>query len=508
MSRTLFYFIVASLVIAGCVTAYSRHLNTNLPFSPGEQKDVWLVEARIDYMAQGTSKVNFTLPEDNAYFRLFSEHSTSQGFGFSIIEQNHRRRAEWTKRDARGLQTLYYKAQFVAERNSQARQQNEENAKPIRIFLEEPIATAAKQLLAPALEKSSDAISLTRELIKLINQAGLEQNAALLLEYQPQKVLLLETLLNYANVPAHTVYGLNLEDARRRQNLTAYLEVFHNNKWHIFNPHTGHHGTPDNLLLWHHGQDGLLDIMGGYNSNVSFSMIQQTVPALQLAQTETSDSLFNLISIHRLPIEQQSMFKLLFLLPLGALVVVFMRLIVGIKTAGTFMPILLALAFLYTKLLPGLISFTLIVVLGLLMRGWLAKLNLLMVARIASLIVLVVFIISVMSFVSYKLGIENTVTATFFPMVIIAWTIERMSILWEEEGASEVLKQGFGSLLVAILAYALMTETTLSHLTFNFPELNLVVLALILLIGQYTGYRLSELRRFRDIAKVIRHVDD
>lgn len=506
MSRSFFYFIVAIIAFAGIFTAVMRHLNTNLPFLPGEEKDVWLVEARIDYIASGASKVSFALPSDNKNFRLYGEQSASQGYGYSTIERNKQRRAEWTKRDAQGLQTLYYKAQFVSEAKDQTHTDITSEAKIKRVFFDEPVATAAKQTLDLALAKSSDSISLARELIKLLNTPT-DQNVALLLEHQPQRAYLLESLLNLANAPAHVVLGLNLEDARRRQSLQPYLEVLHENHWHVFNPSTGQHGTPDNFLLWHRGEDGLLDVMGGYNSNVSFSMIKQTIPALQLAQTQTSDSLFDLISIHRLPIEQQSMFKLLFLLPLGALVVVFMRLIVGLKTSGTFMPILLALAFLYTKLIPGLLSFTLIVTFGLLLRGYLSKLNLLMVARIATLIVLVVFIISIMSYVSYKLGLENTVTATFFPMVIIAWTIERMSILWEEEGAGEVLVQGMGSLFVAVVAYLLMTTATLSHLSFNFPELNLVILALILLIGQYTGYRLSELRRFRDLVKVMKHAD-
>jgi hypothetical protein len=72
-----------------------------------------------------------------------------------------------------------------------------------------------------------------------------------------------------------------------------------------------------------------------------------------------------------------------------------------------------------------------------------------------------------------------------------------MSILWEEEGSREVLIQGSGSLLVAVLAYLLMERGLVQHLSFNFPELNLLVLAAILLVGQYTGYRLSELFRFR-----------
>ena len=72
-----------------------------------------------------------------------------------------------------------------------------------------------------------------------------------------------------------------------------------------------------------------------------------------------------------------------------------------------------------------------------------------------------------------------------------------MSILWEEEGPHEVLIQGGGSLVVAVMAYLLMELPLLKHLSFNFPELNLVLLALILAMGQYTGYKLSELRRFR-----------
>lgn len=508
MSRTFFHLIVFFLILTGLITASMRHIHTNLPFLPGEEKDVWLVEARIDFSALGSSKASFALPTENRNFRLYSEQSASQGYGYSTIVRNQQRRAEWTKRDTHGLQTLYYKAQFVSESSPLSTGIDDfQTAKPRPVFLDEPIATAAKQTLDLAYARSSDSISLARELIKLINATSPEQNIALLLEYQPQKAQLLETLLSLANIPANVVLGLHLEDARRRQSLIPMLEIFNDKRWHIFDPANGQHGTPENFLIWHRGTDGLLEVTGGHNSNVGFSMIRQTIPALQLAQTQHSESLFDLISIHRLPIEQQSMFKLLFLLPLGALVVVFMRIIVGVKTAGTFMPILLALAFLYTKLLPGLLSFTLIVVLGLLLRSYLSKLNLLMVARIAALIVVVVFIISMMSYVSFKLGLENTVTATFFPMVIIAWTIERMSILWEEEGGGEVLTQGLGSMLVAILAYFLMTNSLLSHLSFNFPELNLVILAFILLIGQYTGYRLSELRRFRDLVKAMDHAD-
>jgi hypothetical protein len=74
-----------------------------------------------------------------------------------------------------------------------------------------------------------------------------------------------------------------------------------------------------------------------------------------------------------------------------------------------------------------------------------------------------------------------------------------MSILWEEEGLREVFIQGGGSLLVAVLTYLVMMSRIAQHLTFNFPELLLVVLGIILVVGQYTGYRLTELYRFRHL---------
>jgi hypothetical protein len=82
-------------------------------------------------------------------------------------------------------------------------------------------------------------------------------------------------------------------------------------------------------------------------------------------------------------------------------------------------------------------------------------------------------------------------------MVILAMTIERMSLIWEELGATEALIQGIGSLAVAALGYLCMSSRYLEHLVFVFPELLLLILALTLLLGRYTGYRLTELWRFR-----------
>jgi len=79
-------------------------------------------------------------------------------------------------------------------------------------------------------------------------------------------------------------------------------------------------------------------------------------------------------------------------------------------------------------------------------------------------------------------------------------TIERMSVVWEERGAADAMRAGVGSLVVAIVAYISMGMSWLEHLIFTFPELLLLVLAMVMLAGRYTGYRLSELRRFRALS--------
>jgi hypothetical protein len=85
--------------------------------------------------------------------------------------------------------------------------------------------------------------------------------------------------------------------------------------------------------------------------------------------------------------------------------------------------------------------------------------------------------------------------------VIMTMTIERMSIVWEERGAAVALKQGLGSLSAAGLAYVVMHNGYVKHLFFVFPELLLVLCAVTLLLGRYSGFRLLELWRFQGMMK-------
>lgn len=497
-SRKPFYLLVALLFISGLAASIYRGIEHNVPFLPGKQVQSWAVDAKVRFQATGESaEVSFSLPEDPAY-EVLVENATSPGYGLSITSDEEGRRAVWSIREAAGQQDLYYKVTLIPTGVKQITA-SEEPQIPEPYNWPATEKAAAEQAIEEVWSRSATNLSFAQQLNKALTAAERSQNIELLLSSN-RPARLFVRMLNSKGVPAQTVSGLFLEDQRRRQQLVTFVEVYHDGQWHLFNPIDGTQGRPDNLLIWDRSGKSTLDVIGGINSQVNFSMLQDTRSALatSIDVMKNSDALD--FSLYQLPLEEQSLFKGILLIPIGVLMVVFLRVIIGIKTSGTFMPVLIALAFIQTTLLTGLVGFLLIVAFGLMIRSYLSQLNLLLISRISAVIIVVIGIIGLFTLLSYKFGLSEGLTITFFPMIILAWTIERMSILWEEEGAKEVFVQGGGSLFVATLAYMAMSATWIQHWVFNFLGIHLVILAMVLLMGQYTGYKLLELRRFKPLA--------
>ncbi len=500
MSRLPFYLLVGLLFLVGVAMSLHRHYQLEVPWTPGEQRQVWEVEAQVNFTALGDpALVEMALPSTQEGFRLLTEHTASPGYGLSYLEEQGARRAQWSIREATGPQQLYYTAQVLVAPDSRPPRIE---TPPVRhdIVWERPYDTAASQVIERAWSRSADPYTFARELFQDFSDERQGENARLLLT-QFERTPLLVRLLNQAGVPAREVNGLLLEDGRRRQSLTRWIQVFDDQQWALFDPATGEQGRPDNLLLWEASGQAVLEVQGGTNSRVTFSMLSRNQPAAAAVRNQLAEDTLLNFSIHSLPLEEQSLFQTILLIPIGALVVVVLRILVGIKTSGTFMPVLIALAFIQTSLATGLIGFLLVVAVGLVIRGYLSYLNLLLVARVTAVIITVIGIISLFSVLAYRFGLNAGLTITFFPMIILSWTIERMSILWEEEGPKEVLIQGGGSLVTAVLAYLAMNNPWVRHITFNFLGVQLILMALILMIGNYTGYRLLELRRFKPVTE-------
>jgi hypothetical protein len=162
---------------------------------------------------------------------------------------------------------------------------------------------------------------------------------------------------------------------------------------------------------------------------------------------------------------------------------------------------LIAMSLIKTGFWAGFICFSVIVILGLLIRTLLTRLNLLLVPRISAVVIFVIIIMQVLTVFGYQADWRVIASAAFFPIIITAWIIERACITWEEDGARNAIKQIVNTLFVAVATYLVVSSSYIRHIMFAFNEWNFVILAIVMLLGTYTGYRLTEIKRFAALVK-------
>ena len=84
-----------------------------------------------------------------------------------------------------------------------------------------------------------------------------------------------------------------------------------------------------------------------------------------------TDSQMLRFSLLQLPVNAQETYKILLTVPIGAFIILLLRNFIGLKTFGTFMPVLIAFAFRETHVIWGITLFIIIVSFGLLARFYL-----------------------------------------------------------------------------------------------------------------------------------------
>ncbi|MDJ0940433.1 MAG: UUP1 family membrane protein [Woeseiaceae bacterium] len=504
MKQRYVYLLAILLTIVGMsIFAYKWRV-LGFPLTADQETPVWTIESTVHFdSGPGSIKVNLLVPTLTPGFRVLNDNQVSRGYGFSLNYGAGGREAQWAVRRADGAQTIYYRVSVFEDPS--ADQSDTTPPFPPAPVINEPFRTAVDVLVSDVDEQSADVPSFTTLLLRRMNDPSPDPNVELLMsevESSSDYVSTLTMLLASNRIPARAVHGFPLGGRQRRAEPVTWLEVHDGDRWRYFNPATGEENLPDRFLVWWRGDESLIRVEGGSNVEVDFAIQENHVDAVSIAKTQAAQAgtrVFDL-SLYDLPIQTQAVYSVLLMIPIGALVMVVMRNIIGIDAFGTFMPVLIALAFRETQLLWGLLLFTLLVALGLSIRFLLERLRLLLVPRLGAVLIVVVMLMLLISLVANELGMETGLSVALFPMVIIAMTIERMSVVWEERGMGDAMRAGFGSLVVAVLAYIAMGMAWLEHLIFTFPELLLVILSIVLLMGRYTGYRLLELTRFKALA--------
>ena len=497
--------LITILVVLGVsVTAYQIFV-LGIPVTEDATDDLWNIDAKVEFVASTKDPVKiqmFVPPLSRDYVSL-NESFISNNYGVAVNRVDGNRKVTWSARRAKGNQTLYYRL-VLTKRYTAEKSKIKGPTFRDSIAIEGPEKIAAEALLAPIRQHSADVETFIGEAIKRVNNVN-DDNVKLLLAGDPStphKAKIVELLLSIAHVPVEKVHTIRLV-ADQPQTPELWLRSFNGNDWLYFNPETGEQGLPTDRLLWWTGDENLITVDGGKKANVTFSLNNSEMNAIRLAKLtdENTDANFLEYSLYGLPLQTQQTFMIMVMIPIGVLVILILRNLIGLQTLGTFTPVLIALAFRETQLGFGILLFTVITALGLSLRSYLEHLKLQMLPRLSVVLTFVVVLIAAISLFSHKLGLERGLSVALFPMVILTMTIERLSITWEERGASHAMKVAIGTLFAASLAHLIMTVPELVYFVFTFPAILLILVGFMLAMGRYRGYRLTELVRFKAFLK-------
>lgn len=506
MKKTQLYLLAILIAIAGISAIVYKWKVLNFPLQPATEVEVWSVQARVEYSPRrAANKVTLRLPTAPPGFTILDERYIARGYSLLEEARSGQREAQWSIRRATGKQVLYYRATVVRGPVPEEAFTDAPTVGDTPV-LEEPHATAAQILLGQVREGSADIVTFAQELVRRFNADNPSQEVALLSETlanPASRTQFLAQLLSIRHIPARVVYGFELGDTHREEAILPWLQVHNGVRWATIDPRTAAEGWPQSLFLWSRSGSDLLNVEDTPHATVAYSVTRNLADAMAVAERRLEVQDANLVnySLLSLPLQAQEVYRVLLMVPIGAFIMLLLRNLVGLKTYGTFMPVLIAIAFRETQLLAGIILFAVVISAGLLVRFYMERLRLLLVPRLTAVLILVVLLMAAVSVISNRLGIEVGLSIALFPMVILAMTIERISVTWEERGAGPAIREAVGTLAVASLAYLVMSWEPLEHFVFVFPEILLVLFALTLVLGRYSGYRLSELFRFRNLAR-------
>jgi hypothetical protein len=201
-----------------------------------------------------------------------------------------------------------------------------------------------------------------------------------------------------------------------------------------------------------------------------------------------------------LPPADRQLVEFLLLLPVAALVCSVIRNVIGLHTYGTFAPALLGLAFREVESPVGVFVLLVVLSVGWVVRRGVTRLNLLQVPRSAVMLSVVVTLLLVYILWSNARGRPVAGAIPFLPLVIVTGLIERFWTTEEEDGTGLAVRTMAATLLTAGAVFLVARLEGVRATVTDHPEALGLIVAGQLLLGRYTGYRLTELARFRGLA--------
>ncbi|MEA1936807.1 MAG: 7TM domain-containing protein [Patescibacteria group bacterium] len=192
---------------------------------------------------------------------------------------------------------------------------------------------------------------------------------------------------------------------------------------------------------------------------------------------------------------------LILALPFIATLIAAFRQLIGIKSFGIYTPLVLTFAFWAVGIKYGLAIFVVIFLTGTAVRYVLKNFRLLYMPGMA--IVLTVISLAILALLAIggyfqKTGLAST---SILPILILITLIEKFISTQVEKGFRTAILLSIETLAIAVAGYYFIIWDQFKDLVLEHPEYVLLLFAINIFLGRWSGLRLSEYLRFREVIK-------
>jgi len=511
------------LVILAAIFVFYKTAVLGFDFSKTKPRISYFLETVIEFDGHGSPvEISLSLPENLSDQRAIDESFQSSDLKFSLSRNKGDRRGVWYGDNVSGKYRLSYTGTILRDKK--------------QFIIDPTIATTEKippeiaanllpdetiQSDDPQIESLADSLGLSPDSTILFNLTRIFDYVAKDLKYVSYsgttdaltahalgeascggKSRLMAALARYLGIPARLVGG-KIMTAGQSHATHIWLETYIKNQWVPFCPTNNYFAEiPDNYLILYYGEKPFVTHTKDINFKYYFHVKKRLLmPSNETLAKASASGIFSIWEVFERAAISIELLRIIIMLPIGILIIVIFRNIVGLETFGTFMPALIAIGFRETGLLDGLILFSLIITFGALVRSVVNRFQLLHTPRLATILFMVITFMLGLAVLGTMYGYAEFSRVALFPLVILTLTVERFCIISEEFGFKESVRILVFTMIVASTAYLFMSWRELQIIMINFPELLLIVVALYIYLGRYSGFRLSELLRFKTLLK-------
>ncbi len=191
---------------------------------------------------------------------------------------------------------------------------------------------------------------------------------------------------------------------------------------------------------------------------------------------------------------------LLLMLPVIATIFSFLKQVIGITTFGLYTPSIVALSFLALGWWIGFLFLLFILLIGYGARSFMSRWRLLYIPKVAIILVVVSLSLLVLVALGTWLGLTFS-RDTVFILLILSTQAENFLNLKTEEGWISAILGITETVCGALLCVLIVQWQFLQSIILAYPELILLTIVANIVLGRWTGLRLVEYMRFREVFK-------